>query len=774
MLLPDPFSFRNARAGQSLRSLETNSAAQSPFRQGAEEAGAAADRSVSVQDRNHVHMTKTLHSEKSGRFDREILSYLLVWVVAFLMRAVYLWQVGHEPVFHLLVGDAVTYNEWAGRIAQGDWFGKGVFYQAPLYPYFLGALYTLFGRSLLAVRLVQIVVGASSCVLLAHAGRSFFNQTAGLLAGFFLAVYPTAIFFDCSIQKSVLDLFLVCALLAVTGKLLERSQHRWWLVTGLLLGLLALTRENALIFLPIVLAWLFVAWRGELWNTRLRWAGMVLIGLAAVLLPVGFRNLQAGGEFHLTTAQFGPNFYIGNSKAATGIYKPLKEGRGSAMFERDDATTLAEQATGRKLTPSEVSNYWTVKALNEIRADFSRWLGLACKKWLLVWNISEVGDTDDQYTYGDWSPLLQVLNRLLHFGTLCPLAVLGICLTWNRRKRVWLLYAMTLGYAGSVVLFYVFSRYRFSLVPMLILFAAAGLTSLADALREARRRALWAGVAAAVVAAAGCNHAMIPETLIRSETHLNLGDAFIVEGAVQDAIGQYEQSLQLNPDDVAARFNLATALVRANQFKEAVGHFEQALRIRPDDAHARYNLGVALSQLGQPGQAVEQFEQALRIEPDYAVAHYKLGSVLLEQGKIPEAISHWEQALRIEPNHADAHFKLGNVLAGQGKVSEAIGHWEQALRIEPNHAEVHYNWANALLMGGRLEEAIAHYNQALSIRPDYAEAHNNLGVALERAGRMQEAIEQYEQLVQLRPDLVEVQKRLALLRTKLPRQQGTR
>jgi tetratricopeptide (TPR) repeat protein len=702
-------------------------------------------------------MAKTLRSKKSARSNRdipaisnreipvkpnrEILVYLSVWAVAFVIRAVYLWQVKHTPEFALLVGDAVTYDGWASRIAAGDWLGNGVFYQAPLYPYFLGVLYTLFGKDLLAVRLVQIVLGASSCVLLAHAGRSFFKQTTtGLLAGLLLAVYPTAIYFDCSIQKSVLDLFFVCALLAVMGKLWERPQRRWWLVTGLILGLLALTRENALLFLPIVLAWLLITWRGELWRTRLQWAGLFLIGLAAVLLPVGCRNLLVGGEFHLTTAQFGPNFYIGNGRTATGFYEPLLKGRGQAMFERDDATTLAEQATGRKLMPSEVSNYWTVKALNEIRADVSGWLRLVFKKWLLVWNISEVGDSDDQYTYGDWSPLLQLLNRLLHFGILCPLAALGICLTWNRRARVWPLYAMILGYAGSVALFYVFSRYRFPLVPMLILFAAAGLASLREALREARWRALGAGVAAAVVAMAICNHAMESEASIRTGTHISFGNAFLMQGAIQEAIGHYEQALRLHPNDPSVPVNLATALLRAGRFEEAIGPYEQALRIDPDDAQAHYNLGVALVKLGQPGQA----------------------------------IGHFERALQIDPNHAEAHLILGSVLFDQGKVPESIRHWEQALKIKPTFAAAHYNLANAFLRLGRFEEAIEHYTQALQIDPDYAAAHVNLGITLEQVGRVQAAIEHYEQAVLLKPDLVDVQKRLTQLRAGLPRQQGAR
>jgi tetratricopeptide (TPR) repeat protein len=691
--------------------------------------------------RFHISRAKTLRSKKSERSNREILVYLSVWILAFVMRAVYLWQVKHAPEFSLLVGDAVTYDGWAVRIANGDWLGQGVFYQAPLYPYFLGMLYTLFGRDLLVVRLVQIVLGASSCVLLARAGRSFFDRTAtGLLAGLLLAVYPTAIYFDCSIQKSVLDLFFVCALLAVLGKLWERPRPRWWLVAGLVLGLLALTRENALLFLPIVLAWLFVTWRGEIWRTRLQWTGLFLLGLAAVLLPVGCRNLLMGGEFHLTTAQFGPNFYIGNGRTATGFYEPLLKGRGQAMFERDDATALAEQATGRKLMPSEVSNYWAGKALDEIRADVSRWLRLVFRKWLLIWNISEVGDSDDQYTYGDWSPLLQVLNGLLHFGILCPLAALGICLTWNRRTRVWPIYAMILGYAGSVTLFYVFSRYRFPLVPMLILFAAAGLTLLRAAFREARWRALGAGVATAVVVMAICNHAMESEASIRTGTHISFGNAFLVQGAIQDAIGQYEQALKLHPNDPSVPVNLATALFRAGRFEEAIGQYEQALRIDPGDAQAHYNLGVALVKLDQPQQA----------------------------------IGHFEETLRIDPNHAEAHLILGSVLFDQGKAPEAIRQWEQALQIKPDYAAAHYNLANYLLRAGRFEEAIEHYNQALRIEPDYAAAHVNLGITLEQVGRVQAAIEHYEQAVLLKPDLVDVQKRLIKLRAGLQEHTGAR
>lgn len=679
---------------------------------------------------------KESHSKQPATLNWEMIASLFVFGVAFLTRLIYLLQVGNTPASALLVGDAVTYDAWAVRIADGDWLGQGVFYQAPLYPYFLGVLYSIFGRDLLIVRLVQITLGAASCVLLMRAGRSFFNRTAvGLAAGLLLAVHPTAIFFDCSIQKSVLDLFFMCALLAVLGELSERSRNRRWLASGIVLGLFILTRENALVLLPILLIWLFVTWNGEHWKIRMVRAGLLLAGLAAVLLPVGFRNLQRGGEFHLTTSQFGTNFYIGNNRAATGTYVSLREGRGHALFEREDATNLAQEAMGRKLTPSEVSSYWTAKTLEEIGADVPRWLRLVVRKWLMVWNISEVGDSDDQYTYGDWSSLLRTLNPLLHFGTLCPLAALGICLTWNRRRQVWLLYALMFVYAASVALFYVFSRYRFPLVPALIVFAAAGLAFLLGAFQEKRWRPLGTGVAIAVVAALLCNRPMMSETLIRADTHNNLGNAFVQEGKLQDAVRHYRHALELDPAYPDVSFNLATVLLHTNRLNGAIRHYEQGLRIDPDYAQGHYNLGIALMRVGQPDRALGHFEQALRIEPAYAEVHVVVGSLLFDKGELAKAKEHWKQALQIKPEMAEAH----------------------------------YNLANAFLRELSFEQAIEHYGQALQIKPEMAEAHYNLGIALEQVGRVQEAVEHYEQAVLLRPDLEELQKRLIVLRDRLPR-----
>src|SRR5439155_1201234 len=199
---------------------------------------------------------------RSAPARRPAILIVTVFAVALLVRLAHLWAMRTSPFFNTLLGDAQSYDAWGRQIAGGDLVGHDVFYQAPLYAYFLGAIYTV-RASVSAVRVCQAIVGALSCVLLARATEHLFGFTAGIVAG-----------------------------------------------------------------------------------------------LSIVLLPIGVRNAIVGGEFHLTTAQSGPNLFIGNHSQADGTYVPLRAGRGSPEYERSDATDLAQRAAGRPLSPGEVSAYW--------------------------------------------------------------------------------------------------------------------------------------------------------------------------------------------------------------------------------------------------------------------------------------------------------------------------------------------------------------------------------------------------------------------------------
>lgn len=693
-----------------------------------------------------------------------------IFLVSLTVRLVHLFQIRRAPFFALSMGDAQSYHAWAQRIAAGDWIGSDVFYQAPLYPYFLGLVYALLGEAPMTVRLCQAVIGSLACVWLAFAAWRLFSRAAGIAAGLMMAFYAPAIFFDGLIQKSVLDAFLLCLALALlSGLVVHPARRRSWLWVGVTLGCLTLSRENAVVFAAAILLWLL--WRQRhLARERLALAGFLLAGLAIVLLPVAARNKIVSGEFHLTTSQFGPNFYIGNNETASGTYQPLRFGHGDPKYERQDATELAEQATGRPLTPAEVSRYWTWRALEYIWTQPGDWLELMGRKIMLAWNSAEVADTEDQLSHADWSVLLRVASRVWHFGVLAPLALFGIWATWRRRSELELLYLLPAAYVLALILFAVMARYRYPLVPFLILFASAGVANVGQLLQATPRR-LVSGLAAAIVFAVFCNWPLYSMAEMRAITEANVGTELQARGKLDEAIALYRAALARDPNDAVAHSNLGTALAASGQLDEAIAQYRTALDLAPNDADSHYNLANALMAQGKLVDAAGQFREALRIEPGMAEAHLNLGNALAALGQTEEAADHYRRAIELRPGGVDAVNNLGLLLAAQGRLDDAIALFRRALAIDPDFADAHTNLANAhndlgvmLAQQDQLDDAIGHFRQAIRLAPEHAEAHGNLAMALQIQGKLEDAIHHYQEATRLAPGNPEMERRLRAAR----------
>jgi tetratricopeptide (TPR) repeat protein len=659
----------------------------------------------------------------------------LVAGTALLLRLVYLAEIGGTPFASVLIGDGQQYDAWAQRIAGGDWIGHGVFYQAPLYPYLLGAVFAVVGHSLLAVRLLQAVLGASACAMLALAGRRFVGARAGLVAAALLALYPPAIFFDGLIQKSSLDLFLVVLLLVLLGEFLDR--HRWpWLAgAGLALGAFMLNRENARVVYPVVMLWLWFFFRESPARRRLNWLAVFTLGVAVAVVPVGVRNAYVGGEFLISTSQAGPNFYIGNHAGALGSYEPLVAGHGNAAFERDDATKLAETAVGRHLSPGEMSDYWLARTFRDIRQAPGQWLALLGRKLLLTFNAAEVVDTESIEVYAEHSRMLGTLFWF-DFGVILPLAAIGAWQTRREWKRLALLYAQAGSLAASVALFYVLARYRYPIVPVVLLLAGATLAAVPTSIRA------WRGwVPGLAIGAAVALLARLPIVPAADETNLNMGTALITLGRPADALPWLERAIAAAPDYAAPHFNLGVASARTGDRQKSLEEFATAVRLSPADFEARSSLALALQESGDQAGAVAAFREAVRLQPENPRAEFNLANALHAAGQAEEAIAHYEVAMRLKPDYAEAHSNMALAMQASGNLAGAIDHMQAAARPQPASAAIEFNLAELLNEAGRGAEALQCYEQAARLAPDSLDVQYALAQAYGRASRWREALD---------------------------------
>ena len=408
----------------------------------------------------------------------------------------------------------------------------------------------------------------------------------------------------------------------------NRTNAQGWFWLGVALGGLALTRENALALVAAILLWppgrAVTAPR-----QRAMHAGLLVLGLIVVLLPVAARNRIVGGEWHLTTSQFGPNLYIGNNPHADGTYAALREGRGSPEYERQDATEIAEAAAGRRLTPGEVSGFWVRRTTEFVRSQPGEWLTLMARKAALLWNRTEFVDTESQASYEDSSSLLRVLAPVGHFGILVPLALLGVITTWRDRSRAGVYYAMAAAYAASVLMFYVSARYRLPLVPFLLLFGAAGLVSLAAFLRTAGRLKIAVAAVALAAVAIVTNRSLLSADLMRATTETNLGVALQTDQRFQEAEMHYRRAISIQPDYAPAHVNLGMVLVALRRPNEAIEAYTRAIELGSVDVDLDVQTGKCSAAGGEAVRGDSStFGGRLRQERRSAEVHSNLGIAL--------------------------------------------------------------------------------------------------------------------------------------------------
>lgn len=662
----------------------------------------------------------------SGRVGRA--AWLGVFfLVALALRVTCLFEWRDAAFFATPIGDARAYLAWARGIAAGDWYGSEVFYQAPLYPYFLAVVLKVTGSETWGPRLAQALLGSLACVLLGRASERLFGRAAvGVAAGLGLALYAPAVYFDGLIQKAALDSFLLSWLLLVLSGAATPLGVGRAAGAGALVGLLALSRENALVLAPVVALWLATLPGVTSLARRAAPVAALVLGMALVLVPVGLRNQSLGDRFLITTAQLGPNLWIGNHPGANGRYEALRPGRGSARYEREDARALAVEAVGRELSPGEVSDYWRDRALAFMRDDPGDAARQMARKAFLVLNVRELPDTENIEAYAAESLVLRALFLGLHFGVLAPLAFVGLIARASDWRRLWLLPAMAAAIGASVALFYVFGRYRYTLVPVLMPLAAAGGVALWEAARAGApaRKSLVTLLLAGVLAAAISNYPLGEGANTPGLTHFAVGNALLDEGRLAEAQVELEAAVEGLPGYGYSHARLADVLRLRGEYERALASYDRALALIPTFPPANAGRGMTLEALGRPG-AEEAYRRALsysRAEPD---ANNNLANILMRRGEARDAVPLYERALAARPDDAGIASNLATALLHAGEPQRALPLFDRALTRDPKLASARINRAATLAALGRVGEARAALEVLLAEEPPdspYAQA----------------------------------------------------
>lgn len=658
---------------------------------------------------------------RAGR--RELLWICGIVLVALVVRVIYVLQMRASPLFEAPQMDARYHVDWALAFARGEDFQPGPFFRAPLYPWFLGLCFELFGPSLLVPRLVQSLFGAATVLMVYLIGAHVFGARAAKLAAAAAAVSWLLVFYDGELLLEALatPLNLLALWLFLVARDSGRGGH--FAAAGLALGLAAITRPNVLaVALVVALAWLWTERRA--WRPAARALALAMATASLPILPLTLYNGLVGKDWVLISSQAGVNLWIGNNPQSDGVTAIVPGTRADWWGGYRDAIGAAEAAEGRPLRPSEVSSHYTRRATAFWRDQPSAALRLFLRKLRLFWADWEIGNNEEpRFLARTYAPISRWLPY--SFALVGALACIGACAA--RTRRAWPLLAFVAAYALGVVVFFVCSRYRAPLVPLFLLLAARGVEWSLEAARARRYGTLAA--AAALASASLAVSWMPPRGLATSDAngHLVVGNAEYAAGRVARALEHFRAALALDASNWIARRQLALALRSSGDPDGARREYEAVLAAHPGDTAALDELADLCLARGELADAEELARRLAEQAPFDGRADYAFGRIRYAQRRLSEAASHFEAALARDPDSFEAAYALGMVRLDSGDPAGAAGALEHAL-ASPRAADTPSfelaAWVRVValrLESGDLDGARARLTRALERYPDAPE-----------------------------------------------------
>ncbi len=148
--------------------------------------------------------------------------------------------------------------------------------------------------------------------------------------------------------------------------------------------------------------------------------------------------------------------------------------------------------------------------------------------------------------------------------------------------------------------------------------------------------------------------------------------------------------------------------VQKKNYQEAIGDFQQAIKLDPKNSKAHLLLGLTYANTGDFDQAVKYSQNSLSIEPSFA-AYHNLGLIYANKGEYEKAQMAYEKALELNPSSYRAWYELALIHAGNnagnGHFDEAITSYKKVLEMNPQFADAYLGLGAAFYWSGDKESA---------------------------------------------------------------------
>src|SRR6266852_6115330 len=228
---------------------------------------------------------------------------------------------------------------------------------------------------------------------------------------------------------------------------------------------------------------------------------------------------------------------------------------------------------------------------------------------------------------------------------------------------------------------------------------------------------------------------------------------------IEKARTQCERALAITRQLAEGHTCLGNVYSSTGRYEEAVQEFQRSLDLDHNSDETLGSLAGAYQKLGKASAAESAYRKAVSLRPNYWGVYSAFGAFYFNQARYVDAAGMFKKAIQLAPLNYSGYLNLGAVFSQLGEYQEAVEALKQSIALRPSFV-AYGNLGGVYFYMRRYSDSAESLQQALKIDPKDWQNWGNLGDTLfEVPARRAEARSAYQKAIELAKTRLEVNPR---------------
>jgi serine/threonine-protein kinase len=228
---------------------------------------------------------------------------------------------------------------------------------------------------------------------------------------------------------------------------------------------------------------------------------------------------------------------------------------------------------------------------------------------------------------------------------------------------------------------------------------------------------------------------------------------------LEKAKTECDRALAITPQLAEGHTCLGNVYFSTGRYEEAVQEFQRSLDLDHNSDETLRSLADAYQKLGKASAAESAYRKAVSLRPNYWGVYSAFGAFYFNQARYADARGMFKKAIQLAPLNYNGYLNLGAVYSQLGEYQEAVEALRQSIALRPTFF-AYGNLGGVYFYMRRYSDSAESLQQALKIDPKDWQNWGNLGDTLfQIPARRAEARSAYQKAIELAKPRLEVNPR---------------